>query len=66
MRRGRAGEWFENEEVAGFFRSDGSLFVCFVKNAMEAVAGGFQFDLPEVDGYEEDFLLRKFSFEKGD
>lgn len=37
-----------------------------MKNAMEAVAGGFQFDLPEVDGYEEDFLLRKFSFEKGD
>ena len=58
MKRGRAGEWFENEEVAGFLRADGSLFVCFVKNAMETVAGGFQFDLPEVDGYEEDFLLR--------
>lgn len=58
MKQGRAGEWFENEEVAGFLRADGSLFVCFVKNAMETVAGGFQFDLPEVDGYEEDFLLR--------
>lgn len=58
MKRGRAGEWFENEEVAGFLRADGSLFVCFVKNAMETVAGGFQFNLPEVDGYEEDFLLR--------
>ena len=30
MKRGRAGEWFENEEVAGFLRADGSLFVCFV------------------------------------
>ena len=39
MKRGRAGEWFENEEVAGFLRADGSLFVCFVKNAMETVAG---------------------------
>ena len=29
----QAGEWFENEEVAGFLRADGSLFVCFVKNA---------------------------------
>ena len=56
MKRGRAGEWFENEEVAGFLRADGSVFVCFVKNAMETVAGGFQFELPEADGYEEDFF----------
>lgn len=56
MKRGRAGEWFENEEVAGFLRADGSVFVCFVKNAMDTVAGGFQFELPEADGYEEDFF----------
>lgn len=23
MKRGRAGEWFENEEVAGFLKADG-------------------------------------------
>lgn len=54
--KSRAGEWFEDEEIGGFLRSDGSVFICFVKSVLEDSIDSSWSDLSDENFYETDFL----------
>ena len=54
--KSRAGEWFEDEEIGGSLRSDGSVFICFVKSVLEDPIDSSWSDLSDENFYETDFF----------
>lgn len=59
--KGKAGEWYEDDNIGGFIRDDGTISVCIEKNLTHADTDAFAVDVQNGDGYyDNDGWYRRF------
>lgn len=64
MTKGKAGEWYQDEYVGGYFAEDGHLIVCEEYGLSDADTDKYAVEVQNGDGYYDDNgKYRSFGFE---
>ena len=51
MVKGKADEWYEDDQIGGFIREDGTVDVCIEKNLTHADVDAYSVQVQNGEGY---------------
>lgn len=51
MKKGKAGEWYEDDYIGGFIREDGTINVCIEKNLTHEDIDAYAVEVQNGEGY---------------
>lgn len=51
---GKAGDWYEDDNIGGFIRADGTINICVEKILSDADMDAYSIEVQNGDGYYDD------------